>query len=80
MPEMTSLERCMTVLKGGIPDRVPACLENFMHAAAVAGYTVREYCGDGEKMAAAHIVTWEKFGHDMIDLENEIEKRIKVGY
>ena len=62
----------MTVLQGGIPDRVPVCLENFMHAAAVAGYTVREYCVDGDKMAAAHITTWEKFGHDMIDLENGV--------
>jgi uroporphyrinogen decarboxylase len=72
MPEMTSLERCMTVLKGGIPDRVPVCLENFQHAAALAGYTMRGYCLDGEKMAAAHIAAWEKFGHDMIDLENGV--------
>jgi MtaA/CmuA family methyltransferase len=69
---MTSLERCSTVLKGGIPDRVPVCLENFQHAAAVAGYTLREYCLDGEKMAAAHMAAWEKFGHDMIDLENGV--------
>jgi uroporphyrinogen decarboxylase len=72
MKDLSSLERCMTVLKGGVPDRVPVCLENFMHAAAVGGYTVEEYCIDGEKMAAAHIATWEKFGHDMIDLENGV--------
>ncbi len=72
MTAMTSLERCMTVLRGGIPDRVPVCLENFMHAASVAGYSVREYCRDGEKMAAAHIATWEKFRHDMIDVENGV--------
>ncbi len=72
MADMTSLERCMTVLRGGIPDRVPVCLENFQHAAAVAGYSVREYCLDGEKMAAAQITAWEKFGHDMIDLENGV--------
>lgn len=72
MADMTSLDRCMTVLHGGIPDRVPVCLENFMHAAAVAGYSVREYCLDGEKMADAHITTWQKFGHDMIDLENGV--------
>jgi uroporphyrinogen decarboxylase len=72
MSKMTSLERCMVVLKGGIPDRVPVCLENFQHAAAVAGYTMREYCLDGEKMAAAHIAAWKKFGHDMIDLENGV--------
>ena len=72
MEEMTSLERCMTVLNGGVPDRVPVCLENFQHAATVAGYTVREYCLDGEKMAAAHIAAWERFRHDMIDLENGV--------
>ena len=62
----------MTVLEGGIPDRVPVCLENFQHAAAVAGYTLREYCQDGQKMAAAHVAAWQKFGHDMIDLENGV--------
>lgn len=72
MSEMTSLERCMTVLKGGVPDRVPVCLENFMHAATVADYTIRDYCLDGEKMANAHIKTWERFRHDMIDLENGV--------
>jgi uroporphyrinogen decarboxylase len=72
MSGMTSLERCMTLLQGGIPDRVPVCLENFQHAAAVSGYTMREYCLDGQKMAAAHILAWETFGHDMIDLENGV--------
>lgn len=72
MTVIKSLERCMTVLNGGIPDRIPVCLENFMHAANVGGYTVEEYCNDGEKMAAAHIAAWEKFGHDMIDLENGV--------
>jgi MtaA/CmuA family methyltransferase len=62
----------MTVLHGGIPDRVPVCLENFMHAAQVAGYTIREYCQDGEKIANAHITTWQKFGHDLLDVENGV--------
>lgn len=69
---MTSLERCLTVLCGGIPDRVPVCLENFMFAAKVAGYTIPEYCQSGEKMAEAQLKTWDKFGHDMIDLENGV--------
>jgi uroporphyrinogen decarboxylase len=72
MAQMTALERCMTVLNGGIPDRVPVCLQNFMHASAVAGYSLKEYCPDGAKMADAHLVTWEKFRHDMIDLENGV--------
>jgi hypothetical protein len=32
MAEMTSVERCQTVLDVGIPDRVPVCLLNFMPA------------------------------------------------
>jgi uroporphyrinogen decarboxylase len=69
---MNSLERCMMVLNGGMPDRVPVCLENFQHAAAFAGYTVREYCYDARKMADAHLKTWDYFRHDMIDLENGV--------
>lgn len=69
MADMTSLERCQAVLDGGTPDRVPVCLLNFMPVAAMAGLSLREYCSDGEAMAAAHIAAWRRFGHDMIDLE-----------
>jgi uroporphyrinogen decarboxylase len=72
MAEMTSVERCQTVLDGGIPDRVPVCLLNFMPAAAEAGMTMQEYCTDGAAMAEAHIAAWNRFGHDMIDLENGV--------
>ena len=60
------------MLEGGIPDRVPVCLLNFMPAAAMAGMSMREYCTDGEAMAEAHIAAWERYGHDMIDLENGV--------
>lgn len=69
---MTAVERCRTVLAGGLPDRVPVCLLNFMPAAAAAGMSLREYCTDGEAMAEAHIAAWERYGHDMIDLENGV--------
>jgi len=72
MVGMTSVERCRTVLDGGIPDRVPVCLLNFMPAAAMAGMSMREYCTDGTAMAQAHIAAWERYGHDMIDLENGV--------
>lgn len=72
MAELTSLERCRTVVAGGMPDRVPVCLLNFMPAAAEAGMSVREYCTDGRAMAEAHIAAWERYGHDMIDLENGV--------
>jgi uroporphyrinogen decarboxylase len=72
MVELTSVERCRAVLSGGIPDRVPVCLLNFMPAAALAGMSLREYCSDGRAMAEAHIGAWERSGHDMIDLENGV--------
>ena len=72
MTSMTPLERCLTVLDGGIPDRVPVCLLDFMPAAALAGVSMPEYCTSGETMAATHIGAWERFGNDMIDLENGV--------
>jgi len=72
MVELTSVERCHVVLAGGVPDRVPVCLLNFMPAAALAGMSLREYCTDGRAMAEAHIGAWERYGHDMIDLENGV--------
>jgi MtaA/CmuA family methyltransferase len=72
MAEQTAVERCRTVLEGGIPDRVPVCLLDFMPAAAMSGMTLREYCTDGRAMAEAHVVAWERLGHDMLDLENGV--------
>lgn len=72
MPQLTARERCEIVLAGGVPDRVPVCLQNFMQAAAFAGQSLRTYCLDGEKMAEAQIATWQHFRHDMIDLENGV--------
>jgi MtaA/CmuA family methyltransferase len=72
MTHVTSVQRCLTVLAGGVPDRVPVCLLDFMPAAAQAGLSLREYCTDGRAMAEAHIAAWERYGHDMIDLENGV--------
>ena len=60
MAEMTAVERCETVLAGGIPDRVPVGLLNFMPAAAALGMSLREYCSDGDAMAEAHVVAWQR--------------------
>ncbi|MFO1539242.1 MAG: uroporphyrinogen decarboxylase family protein [Chloroflexota bacterium] len=69
---MNSLERCLAVLDGRAADRVPVCLENFMHACAVAGVSVKDYVVSGELMAATHLAAWRRFGHDLIDLENGV--------
>ena len=73
MPDiMTSLERVRAVLAGALPDRVPVCLLSFQNAAWLAGYSVGEYCQDGDKIAAAQLAYWDAFRHDIIDIENGV--------
>ena len=69
---MNSLERVKTVLSGGIPDRVPVCLINFICACKLAGFTVEETFQDPKKFSYAHINANKKFGHDMIHLQNGV--------
>ena len=67
---LTSLERVMTVVSGGIPDRVPTDLHNFLPAAKVAGMRLSECLRNGELMAESQILAWRRFGHDMLLVEN----------
>src|SRR5664279_90078 len=67
---MTSLERAMTVISGGIPDRVPTDLHNFLMAARMAGIPLSECLQSGELMAEAHLFAWRHFKHDMLLIEN----------
>ncbi len=66
----TSLERVMTVISGGIPDRVPTDLHNFLPAARAAGMRLSECLRSGELMAESQILAWRRFGHDMLLVEN----------
>ncbi len=66
---MTSLERCMAVLAGGIPDRVPTQLHDSIMAAEAAGYPYARCVVDGERLAAAHLLSWRCFKHDMVVVE-----------
>lgn len=71
MPEtLSSLERVETVLRGGIPDRVPVDLHNFMMAARASGMPFAEYFQNGEAMAEGQLRAWREFGHDVLLLEN----------
>ena len=72
MSEMTSLERCMTVLNGKIPDRVPVIPQTFMFAAETAGYIIGDIANDGKKMAESHRISQEKYGYDgcVIDIDD----------
>lgn len=67
---MTSRERVGRVLAGELPDRVPVLMQNFQNTAFLAGLSLREFCQSGELMADAQYAAWERFGYDVIDLEN----------
>jgi uroporphyrinogen decarboxylase len=66
----TSLERVQTVLRGGIPDRVPVDLHNFLMVAQASGLPFPEFLQSGEAMAEGHLAAWREFGHDLLILEN----------
>lgn len=67
---MNSVERVETVLRGGIPDRVPVDLHNFIMTAHDSGIPYPDYFQSGEAMAEGHIKAWREFGHDVLVLEN----------
>ena len=68
---MNSLQRVRTVLAGGIPDRVPVCLHNFMLAAREAGVRMEEYRVNPEAIARVHLQAVEKYGHDCIMVDTD---------
>ena len=71
MPErMNSVERTYTVVHGGIPDRVPVDLHNFMMTAQASGMPFPEYFRNGEAMAEGQLRAWREYGHDVLILEN----------
>jgi uroporphyrinogen decarboxylase len=70
MARMSPIERVETVLRGGIPDRVPVDLHDFMLAARRSGMPFSAYFTDGEAMAQGHIAAWREFGHDVVLVEN----------
>ena len=67
---MTAVERCETVLAGGIPDRVPVELHDFMVAARASGVPFPEFMRNGEAHAEGILASWREFGHDMIFTDN----------
>jgi len=68
---MNSLERVGTVLAGGIPDRVPVCLHNFMLAAREAGIPMEQYRVNPGAIARAHLQAVETYGHDCILVDTD---------
>jgi len=66
---MNPLERCLTVIRGGTPDRVPVCLHNFLMAAKEAGIPLEKHLTQPEAAARAHLQAVEKYGYDCIDID-----------
>lgn len=69
---MSSLERVLTVLDHGVPDRVPVVPQAFMFACETAGYRIGEVNRNGRLMAESHRICREKYGYDgvVIDIDD----------
>lgn len=61
---MNGKERIQKALRMEEPDRVPVMPITHYHSASLAGMTIREYAQSGEKMAAAVLKGYERFGWD----------------
>lgn len=72
MESMNSLQRCMAVLNGETPDRLPIIPQCFMLAVETAGMKIGDVNKNGRKMAQAHIISQEKYGYDgcVIDFDD----------
>ncbi len=69
---MNSKDRCLMVLSGGIPDRVPVALHNFLPAAYMNHSPMGLVLQDGNLLAESQIQAWREFGHDMLLVENGV--------
>jgi len=72
MSEMTGLERCLTVLNGGVADRVPVVPQTFLFAAETAGIKVGELARSAAKMVEAQVASQAEYGYDgcVIDFDD----------
>jgi uroporphyrinogen decarboxylase len=69
---MESLQRAATVLRGGVPDRVPVGLHNYLMACRMLGGRFDDILRSGEALAEAQLKAWKAFGHDVIMVENGV--------
>ncbi|MCD8263592.1 MAG: uroporphyrinogen decarboxylase family protein [Tannerellaceae bacterium] len=72
MKQMTSLERCLAVLNGEMPDTLPIVPQSFMYAVETAGMKIGQVNNNGKRMAQAHVISQEKYGYDgcVIDFDD----------
>jgi uroporphyrinogen decarboxylase len=67
---MNPRERVCVVISGGIPDRVPVALHNYVMAIRMASFPLAECLQKGDQLAESQIHAWKEFGHDVIQVEN----------
>jgi uroporphyrinogen decarboxylase len=68
--EMNSLERCLATIRHEPHDRVPVDLHNFMMTLAGVNLAPDKMFRDGRLLGEAQIAAWQRFGHDMLIVEN----------
>ena len=67
---MNSYERCLAAIQFRDVDRMPTDLHNFLMCAEESGMDFGGFVLDDSAMAEMQINMWEKFGHDMLLIEN----------
>ncbi len=67
LEEMTSFERLSTVLRLGVPDRVPVVLVSSTHGARELGLSLPEYFSRPENVAEGQLRFTRRVGHDNVD-------------
>ena len=68
--EMNSLERCLATIRRQPHDHVPVDLHNFMMTLAGINLPPEKMFRDGQLLGEAQIAAWQRFGHDMLIVEN----------
>jgi len=68
--EMNSRERCLATIRHEPHDRVPVDLHNFMMTLADVNLPPDKMFRDGQLLGEAQIAAWQRFGHDMLIVEN----------
>ena len=68
--DMNSLERCVATIRLQPHDRVPVDLHNFMMTLAGINLPPEKKFRDGHLLGEAQIAAWQRFGHDMLIVEN----------
>jgi uroporphyrinogen decarboxylase len=68
--EMTPLERCLATIRHQPHDRIPVDLHNFMMTVADLTIESENIYRDGQLLGRAQLRDWQRFGHDMLLVEN----------